>query len=68
VALPKRYYMERAKTIWNELGFPPLKPREPLYGRDLGLWPEQYGRQAEIGETGDFDQVTQGLMSGRQKI
>lgn len=68
VALPKRHYMERAKEIWYELGFPPLKPREPWYGRDLGLWPEQYQRQAELGERGEFDQVAQELMKGGRKV
>ena len=68
VALPKRHYMERAMEIWNELGFPSLKPKDPWYGINLGLWPEQYERQAELGERGEFDQVAQELMSGRQKI
>jgi UbiD family decarboxylase len=68
VALPKLHYMERAKEIWVELGYPPLKLKEPWYGRSLGLWPEQYQRQAELGERGEFDQVAQELMSqGRKK-
>ena len=68
LALPKRQYMERAREIWYELGFPPLQPREPWFGRPLGLWPEQYQRQAELAEKGEFDQVAQELMSGGEKI
>lgn len=68
LALPKRHYMERAQEIWNELGFTPLKPREPWYGRSLGLWAEKYQRQAELGERGEFDQVAQELISGGQKV
>lgn len=68
VALPKQHYMERAKEIWNELGFPPLSPREPWYGVSLGMWPERYQRQAEMGEAGNFDQVAEELMSGAQKV
>ncbi len=68
VALPKRHYMERAKEIWEELGFPPLNPREPWYGVSLGLWPEEYQRQVELGERGKFDQVARQLMNGGKKI
>lgn len=68
VALPKRHYMERAKEIWDELGFPSLKPREPWYGSSLGLWPEKYQRQADLGERGEFDQVAQEIISGGQKV
>ncbi len=68
IALPKRHYMERAKDIWQELGFPPLKPREPWYGVSLGVWPEEYQRQAELGERGEFEQVAKELMRGRQKV
>jgi 4-hydroxy-3-polyprenylbenzoate decarboxylase len=67
VALPKRQYMERAREIWDELGFPTLRPREPWHGRSLGLWPEQYERQAGLAEKGEFDQVAQELMNQRQK-
>ncbi|MEI9475990.1 MAG: UbiD family decarboxylase [Deltaproteobacteria bacterium] len=68
VALPKQHYMERAREIWDELGFPALKPKEPWYGRSLGLWPEKYQRQAELGERGEFDQVAEELMSGKRTI
>jgi len=64
VALPKRHYMERAKEIWDKLGFPPLTPREPWFGRNLGMWPEEYQRQAELGEQGEFEQVANELMKG----
>jgi 4-hydroxy-3-polyprenylbenzoate decarboxylase len=60
--------MERAREIWKELGFPPLTPREPWYGTNLGMWPEEYQRQADLGEKGEFDQVAQELMKGRRKI
>lgn len=68
VALPKRHYMERAREIWNELGFPPLEPREPWYGVSLGMWPEKYQRQAEMAEAGNFDEVAKELMSGGIKV
>ena len=38
VSLPKREFMERALTIWRELGLPPVTPRQPWYGYSLGDW------------------------------
>ncbi len=68
VSLPKQHYMERARDIWRELGFPSLKPREPWYGISLGVWPEVCQRQAEMGERGEFDQIAKELLYDRQKI
>ena len=59
LALPKREFMERARTIWNELGLPPISPQPPWHGYSLGDWDEHYdvyarraveGRWAESGE------------------
>jgi 4-hydroxy-3-polyprenylbenzoate decarboxylase len=68
ISLPKKHYMERAKEIWEELGFPKLDPKEPWYGVSLGTWPEKYQRQAELAERGEFDQVAEELMGGRKKL
>ena len=38
VSLPKRKFMEKAKEIWEELGLPPLRPKAPWFGYDLGEW------------------------------
>jgi 4-hydroxy-3-polyprenylbenzoate decarboxylase len=45
VALPAKEYMERAKQLWEEIGLPPLKPKFPWHGYELGHWPEEL-RQA----------------------
>ncbi|HLB28813.1 MAG TPA: UbiD family decarboxylase [Dehalococcoidia bacterium] len=68
VGLPKRPYMERAKEIWEELGFPPLHLREPWYGVSLGIWPEKYQRWAELAEKGEFEQAARELMEGGKHI
>ncbi|MBI2861153.1 MAG: UbiD family decarboxylase [Chloroflexi bacterium] len=68
VSLPKRHYMENARKIWEELGFPPLKPREPWHGYSLGVWPDKYQRQAELGERGEFDQVAREIMDEGGKV
>ncbi len=68
IALPKKHYMEKARQIWEELGFPRLKVSEPWYGVSLGVWPERYRKQAEWAEKGEFEKVVEDLMKGRQKV
>lgn len=48
VALPKKEYMEGAKKLWDSLGLPPLKPRQPWFGYELGYWPEEFAESAEM--------------------
>jgi 4-hydroxy-3-polyprenylbenzoate decarboxylase len=53
VSLPKREYMERALTIWRELGLPPVTPRQPWHGYSLGDWDavgDTYASRAVIGK------------------
>jgi len=54
VALPKRQYMENAKRIWERLGLGPLKPEPPWYGHDLGFWPAELAREAELAMKGEY--------------
>ena len=54
VALPRREYMERAKALWERLGLPPLKPESPWHGYELGYWPAELARQAELATRGDY--------------
>ena len=58
LALPRREFMERALTLWSELGLPPITPQPPWHGYSLGDWDEHYdiyarraieGRWAESG-------------------
>lgn len=63
VSLPKRPYMERARELWNELGLPALKPRDPWHGLELGAWPETYRRQAELAEKGEYAKVAEELIA-----
>jgi len=53
LALPTREFMERARSIWEELGLPPLTPQPPWHGYSLGDWAEDwetYARRAVKGE------------------
>jgi len=54
VALPKREFMERAKAIWERLGLPPLEPETPWHGYDLGHWPKEFERQAQMAVESDY--------------
>ena len=52
LALPAREQMERAQTIWKELGLPPISIRAPWHGYSLGDWSDawdQFARNAVAG-------------------
>jgi UbiD family decarboxylase len=54
VALPRREFMERAKLLWERLGLPPLEPETPWHGYDLGHWPDELARQAQLAVDSDY--------------
>jgi len=54
VALPKREFMEQARLIWERLGLPALKPESPWHGYDLGYWPAELERQAQMAAASDY--------------
>jgi 4-hydroxy-3-polyprenylbenzoate decarboxylase len=54
VALPKREFMENAREIWNRLGLPPLKAESPWHGYDLGYWPAELARQADLATRSEY--------------
>ena len=47
LALPKREFMERARTIWEQLGLPALAPQPPWHGYTLGDWTETWDTFAQ---------------------
>ena len=52
LALPAREYMENARAIWEELGFPELSPTGPWHGYSMEDWSdtwEQFARNAVEG-------------------
>ena len=66
VALPKREFMENAKTIWERLGLPALKPETPWHGYDLGVWPANLARQAEMATRSEYFDFSDELVKGRR--
>jgi 4-hydroxy-3-polyprenylbenzoate decarboxylase len=67
VALPKREFMENAKVIWERLGLPALKPETPWHGYDLGVWPKNLERQAEMATRSEYFDFSEELIRGRRK-
>jgi len=66
VALPKREFMERARAIWERLGLPPLTPQPPWHGYDLGHWPAELERQAEMAVRSEYFELGKMLANERR--
>jgi 4-hydroxy-3-polyprenylbenzoate decarboxylase len=54
LSLPREEFMENAKTLWERLGLPPLKPESPWFGYSLGEWTEEWERRAMHAVRGDW--------------
>ena len=57
ISLPKREFMERARTIWEELGLPALTPRAPWYGYSLGDWDAVWDTYAARAVEGKWEET-----------
>jgi UbiD family decarboxylase len=57
ISLPKREFMERARTIWEEQGLPKLKPQSPWHGYSLGDWDAVWDTYAERAVTGKWEET-----------
>ena len=58
--VPKREFMESARKTWERLGLPALTPQTPWHGYDLGAWPAELERQAQMA-------TSRGLFRARQR-
>ncbi len=68
VSLPKKEYMDKALSLWQELGLPKLdKLAPPWYGYNLGYWSEENEQQAELAGRGGYYQTGEVLIHRRQK-
>jgi 4-hydroxy-3-polyprenylbenzoate decarboxylase len=67
ISLPKREYMERARTIWEELGLPKLKPEAPWYGYSLGEWSDELDAGAAAAVRGEYFEYGKELVKRRRK-
>src|SRR5215212_3831282 len=66
ISLPKREFMEHAKTLWEELSLPPLKPQAPWFGYSLGNWSEEFEEEARAAVNGDYFQTGEKLAQRRR--
>jgi UbiD family decarboxylase len=55
LALPARRYMEAARSLWEELGLPPLAVQSPWHGYTLGDWTETWETYARRAAAGDWE-------------
>ncbi len=65
LSLPKKEYMEKAKEIWEGLGLPALKPKEPWFGYSLGDWSEELAKEAEDAVQGGYYRTGEKLAKTR---
>ncbi|MET0691006.1 MAG: hypothetical protein ABWZ38_08230, partial [Candidatus Binatia bacterium] len=68
VSLPKREYMERAKQLWERLELPKLKPQEPWFGYNLGLWSEEDESEAALAVQGEHYQTGEKRLQQRVRV
>ena len=67
ISLPKREFMEKARTIWEELGLPPLKPETPWHGYSLGEWSDEFERAAALATQGEYFETGRIIAQRRRK-
>ena len=65
LALPKREYMERAKSLWEELGLPKLRPQSPWFGAAVGDWLPRWDAAAKRAAEGGY--LENGRVSEKQQ-
>ena len=68
VSLPKRQFMERARELWEQEGLPPLQPRNPWYGYDLGYWSHELDEEARLAVLGEYDRIGDKLREQAKKV
>ncbi|MGE5538473.1 MAG: UbiD family decarboxylase [Gemmatimonas sp.] len=52
LSLPKKEFMERAVSLWQELQLPALNLKNPWWGYSLGQWTEEEEREATLAVQG----------------
>ena len=63
ISLPRQEYMERARSLWEQLELPTLRPRDPWYGVSLGFWPREEAELVALAEDGREDEAAEILFS-----
>ena len=58
--------MERARTIWQELGLPALTPQPPWHGYSLGDWSDDWDLYAQRAVAGQWEQSGEETLARRR--
>jgi 3-polyprenyl-4-hydroxybenzoate decarboxylase len=67
VSMPRREFMERAREIWEAEGLPPLTPKKPWHGYELGFWTDEDREEAEIALKGEHFKTGEKIAKSRIK-
>ena len=68
ISLPDRSYMEEALKIWQELGLPEVKPRNPWHGYSLGDWSDVSAEEARLAVLGQNYETAEKLANQQIKV
>src|SRR6266511_3466126 len=68
VSLPKKEYMERARQLWERLELPKLKPQDPWFGYNLGLWSDEDEEEAQLAVKGEHYQTGEKRLQQRVRV
>ena len=60
--------MERAKQLWERLELPKLKPQDPWFGYNLGLWSEEDEAEADLAVKGEHYRTGEKRMQQRVPV
>ncbi len=60
--------MEEALKLWQKLGLPQLKLKEPWWGYNLGYWSDEYDEWANLAVKGEYYQTGETRAQNRLKI
>jgi len=66
LSLPKKEYMERAITLWEELQLPSLTLKDPWFGYPLGYWTEEETEEATLAVAGRHYETGEKLRRARR--
>ncbi|MGE0745865.1 MAG: UbiD family decarboxylase [Rhodospirillales bacterium] len=65
VSLPRRDFMEAARSRWAALGLPALDLKAPWHGYPLSAWTEENAGEAELAVTGRYFETGEKLVGRR---
>ena len=65
IALPKKEFMEHAKTLWTKLGLPEIKEQSPWFGYSLGDWTQEWDDAAKRATESNY--LENGLQSAKNR-